>query len=133
MSSSGSTSDSRSSSATADTIARVNSVNVGLIGLGTVGSQVAQRLLTRSETLRRRAGSELRLCRVLVRDPAKPRAVSVPQELITTDAAVLLDDAAIAVVIELAGGEEPARTFIERAIRARKHVITANKVVMARH
>src|SRR5919204_2310662 len=109
------------------------SLNVGLIGLGTVGGQVAQRLLTRTEKLRRSAGADLSLCRVLVRDPAKKRAVSVPRELVTTDPDLLLEDRDIDVVVELAGGEEPARTFIERAIRQRKHVVTANKVVMARH
>jgi homoserine dehydrogenase len=111
----------------------VQSLNVGLIGLGTVGGQVAERLLTRGESLRRRAGTEMRLCRVLVRDLDKQRAVRVPKELMTADPQALLHDPAIDVVVELAGGEEPARTFIEQAIRARKHVITANKVVMARH
>jgi homoserine dehydrogenase len=108
-------------------------LNVGLIGLGTVGGQVARRLLTRAEKLRRSSGAELSLCRVLVRDPAKKRAVTVPHELLTTDPSELLDDRDIDVVVELAGGEEPARTFIERAIKNRKHVVTANKVVMARH
>src|SRR5919198_1166548 len=111
----------------------MKSLNVGLIGLGTVGGQVARRLLTRPEKLRRSAGAELSLCRVLVRDPDKKRAVTVPHELLTTDPSELLDDRDIDVVVELAGGEEPARTFIERAIKNRKHVVTANKVVMARH
>ena len=106
---------------------------MGLIGLGTVGGQVAQRLLTRGDKLRRSAGSDLRLCRVLVRDPEKKRAVSVPRELVGTDPDLLLEDQDIDVVVELAGGEEPARTFIERAIKNRKHVVTANKVVMALH
>jgi homoserine dehydrogenase len=98
-----------------------------------VGGQVAQRLLTRADKLRRSAGADLSLCRVLVRDPDKKRTFRVPPGLLTTDADALLDDRAIDVVVELAGGEEPARTFIERAIKNRKHVVTANKVVMARH
>jgi homoserine dehydrogenase len=108
-------------------------LNIGLIGLGTVGSQVAGRLLDRRQTLRRRAGVDLSLARVLVRDPERTRAVAVPPELVTTDPAAVLDDPAIDVVVELAGGEEPARTYLERAIRARKHVVTANKLVMAKH
>jgi homoserine dehydrogenase len=108
-------------------------LRIGLIGLGTVGSQVADRLLNRREVLRRRAGVDLALARVLVRDPDKRRAVELPPGLLTTDPSLLLDDPAIDVVIELAGGEEPARTYLERALSQRKHVVTANKAVMAKH
>jgi homoserine dehydrogenase len=108
-------------------------LHIGLIGLGTVGSQVADRLLARPAALRRRAGVDLVLERALVRDPARPRAVEVPPGLLTTDPADVLDDPRIDVVVEVAGGEEPARTFLERAIRGRKHVVTANKLVMAKH
>jgi homoserine dehydrogenase len=108
-------------------------LNVGLIGLGTVGSQVAARLIERRDALARRSGGELNLCRILVRDPAKPRALEVPPGLITADPDLLLDDPAINVVVEVAGGDEPVRTFLERAIKSGKHVVTANKLVMARH
>lgn len=107
-------------------------LHVGLIGAGTVGSEVADRLLSSADVVRRRAGCELVLRRVAVRDPARERP-RVPSALLTTDVDQLIDDPEIDIVVELAGGEEPARTFIERAIRARKHVVTANKVVMARH
>jgi homoserine dehydrogenase len=59
--------------------------------------------------------------------------VAVPPGLLTTDPAALLDDPAIDVVVEVAGGEEPARGYLERAIRQGKHVVTANKLVMAKH
>jgi homoserine dehydrogenase len=108
-------------------------LNVGLIGLGTVGAQVAERLLDWQAQLARRAGLELHLRRVLVRDLAKPRSVGVARELLTTDPAVLLDDPTIDVVVEVAGGDEPMHTYLERAIRSGKHVVTANKVVMANH
>jgi homoserine dehydrogenase len=108
-------------------------LNVGLIGLGTVGSQVAARLIERRDALARRSGGELNLCRILVRDPAKPRSLEVPPGLITADPDVLLDDPDINVVVEVAGGDEPVRTFLERAIKSGKHVVTANKLVMARH
>ncbi|HXM57484.1 MAG TPA: homoserine dehydrogenase [Candidatus Dormibacteraeota bacterium] len=108
-------------------------LRIGLIGLGTVGAQVAARLLGRREALSRRAGLDLELRRVLVRDPARPRAVQLPPGLLTANPADVLDDPAIDVVVEVAGGEEPARSFIERAIRGRKHVVTANKLVMAKH
>ncbi|MEP7104761.1 MAG: homoserine dehydrogenase, partial [Chloroflexota bacterium] len=107
-------------------------LGVGLIGAGTVGAEVADRLLTWAPTLRRRAGAGLVLRRVAVRDLAKARP-RVPSELLTSDAHQVIDDPGVDIVVELAGGEEPARSWIERAIRARKHVVTANKVVMAAH
>jgi len=108
-------------------------VHVGLIGMGTVGMEVADRLLNRRDTLRRRAGVDLVLKRALVRDIDRQRGIALPAGLLTADASVLLDDPDIHVVVEVAGGDEPARTFLERAIRSGKHVVTANKVVMARH
>src|SRR5690242_7546449 len=108
-------------------------LNVGLIGLGTVGSQVAERMLSWGPQLSRRAGVELCLKRVLVRDPAKRRSIQIDPELLSTDPASVLDDPAVEVLIEVAGGDEPMRSYIERAIDSGKHVITANKVVMAKH
>ena len=108
-------------------------LNVGLIGLGTVGAQVADRMLSWGPQLSRRAGVELCLQKVLVRDLAKRRAVEVSSELLTTDPSAILDEPSIEVVIEVAGGDEPMRSYMERAIQAGKHVITANKVVMAKH
>src|SRR3989475_12107364 len=108
-------------------------LNVGLIGLGTVGSQVAERMLSWGPQLSRRAGVELCLKKVLVRDVAKRRTIEISPDLLTTDPAAILDDAEIEVVMEVAGGDEPMRSYIERAIQAGKHVITANKVVMAKH
>jgi homoserine dehydrogenase len=108
-------------------------LNVGLIGLGTVGSQVAERMLSWGPQLSRRAGVELCLKRVLVRDVAKRRPIEISADLLTSDPSAILDDQSIEVLIEVAGGDEPMRSYIERAIQAGKHVITANKVVMAKH
>src|ERR1700686_1523072 len=108
-------------------------LNVGLIGLGTVGAQVADRMLTWGPQLSRRAGVELRLKRVLVRDLKKRRAIEIAPELLPPEPADLLEDPAIDVLRGVAGGDEPMRSYLERAISAGKHVITANKVVMAKH
>ena len=108
-------------------------LHIGLIGMGTVGTQVADRLLNRRDTLRRRAGVELLLKRALVRDVDRNRRIEVPAGVLTADPSALLDNPDIDVVVEVAGGDEPARSFLERAIRSGKHVVTANKVVMARH
>jgi homoserine dehydrogenase len=109
------------------------SLNVGLIGLGTVGSRVAERLLAGQPQLARRAGLELCLERVLVRDVNKPRAVKIEPRLMTADPAELLDDPRIHVIVEVAGGDEPMHSYLERAISSGKHIVTANKVVMANH
>jgi homoserine dehydrogenase len=106
-------------------------LNVGLLGLGTVGVEVAQRLLAKRELISARTGVDLILRRVLVRDLERPRGI--PTELLTGRAEDILDDPAVQVVVEVMGGEEPARSYLERAIRAGKHVVTANKVVMAIH
>ena len=106
-------------------------MNVGLLGLGTVGAQVAERLLAKREAIRERTGVELNLRKVLVRDLERPR--TIPPGLTTGSADDILDDPTIQVVVEVMGGEEPARSYLERAIRAGKHIVTANKVVMAKH
>jgi homoserine dehydrogenase len=109
------------------------SLNVGLIGLGTVGSQVAERMLTWQPQLSRRAGMDLCLRRVLVRHVDKPRPVEISRDLLTDDPGLLLDDRSIDVIIEVAGGDEPMHAYLHRAIAAGKHVVTANKVLMANH
>ncbi|TME54225.1 MAG: homoserine dehydrogenase [Chloroflexi bacterium] len=129
------TSASRSTRVTAGTIHTLMAgiLNVGLIGLGTVGGQVAERLLTWQPQLARRAGIELCLRKVLVRDVKKPRAVTVTPDLLTADPDELVDDPSIQILVEVAGGDEPMHGYLERAIRSGKHVVTANKVVMAKH
>ncbi len=108
-------------------------LNVGLIGLGTVGARVAERMLTWQPQLSRRAGVELCLKRVLVRDLAKPRTVEISRDLLTTEPDALLDDPGINVIVEVAGGDEPMHSHLARAVQNGKHIVTANKVVMANH
>ncbi len=111
----------------------MQTVRVGLLGLGIVGSQVAERLEMQRELVTERTGGPVELTRVLVRDPQKRRAYRPTGAVLTTDPAEILEDPTIGVVIELMGGMEPARTFIERAIDSGKAVVTANKEVMAHH
>ncbi len=94
---------------------------------------MAERLLTWQPQLARRAGIELCLRKVLVRDVKKPRAVTVTPDLLTADPDELVDDPSIQILVEVAGGDEPMHGYLERAIRSGKHVVTANKVVMAKH
>lgn len=107
------------------------------MGLGTVGAGVFEILERSAERIARRAGGPVEVARVLVRDPRKPRSVHLPSGIITTDGNELIDDPSIDVIVELIGcpdgSTEPARSFIARALEAGKHVVTANKEVLAKH
>ena len=107
-------------------------LGVGLLGLGTVGSGVARVLLSKAEALERRIGRPVELRKVLVRDPQRERAVRC-QCRWSPIAADVLDDPDVDVIVEVMGGEEPARTLILQAVERGKHVVTANKEVMAKH
>ena len=107
------------------------SINVGLLGLGTVGVGTAKILL--DPVSRHPLVSQLTLTRVGVRSLDKPRGVDLPRHCFTTDLDSIVTDPSIAVVVEVLGGVEPARSLILRAIAHGKHVVTANKAVIARH
>ncbi|MDF2508259.1 MAG: homoserine dehydrogenase [Microbacterium sp.] len=106
-------------------------LRVALLGAGAVGSQVAALLLRHGDELADRAGAELELAGIAVRDVDAPRDVDLPRELFTTDAEALILGADI--VIELIGGIEPARTSILQAIGSGADVVTANKALLATH
>ena len=101
------------------------------MGAGVVGGGVAQSLLDRESPVSRRAGCPIRLLKVLVRDLSKERPV--PRELLTTNPRDIIDDPSIQVVVEVIGGECPARDYIYEALSSGKHVVTANKEVLAKH
>ena len=108
-------------------------INVGLIGLGTVGTGVAKVLLERSRWFAQQAGVEVVLKRICTGHPRRQRPLRLRPGLVTTDVQAMLRDPEIHVVIELVGGLHPAREFVHGAIRARKHVVTANKALLAHH
>jgi len=108
-------------------------VHVGQIGCGTVGSGVIRILRDNAEVISRRTGCDIRTKSVAVKDLADPRYVEVPEEVLTTDAAAVLRDPGVDVVVEVMGGLEPARTFILEALAEGKHVVTANKELMSTH
>jgi homoserine dehydrogenase len=108
-------------------------LKVGLFGCGTVGSGVYRILTEQRERIVREAGVDIEIVRVCVKHPAKRRAVELPREIVTTDAAAILDDESIDVVIEVIGGEREALSIIELALERGRHVVTANKDVVARH
>lgn len=108
-------------------------IGVGLLGLGTVGSGVAQILAEREAEYTRSVGRPLGVRRILVRDPEKPRPFPVDAGLLTTSADDVFNDEGIHVIIEVIGGEEPAHGYLRRALESGRYVVTANKEVMAKH
>ena len=109
------------------------SVRIGLLGLGTVGGGVARLLLERGEAIAREVGRPIELRRVVVRDLTKARDVSVPDGILTDDPANILDDPEIDIVVEVMGGIHPTGDWLRQAIRAGKHVVTANKEIGRAH
>ena len=115
-------------------MSRASDVRIGLLGLGTVGAGVAKILQSRREMLEERAGARLTLAAVADTDLTRPReGLDLKSLPLTGDAARVLADPSIHIVIELVGGLEPARSFISRALAAGKHVVTANKALLAHH
>ena len=108
-------------------------VRVGLLGLGTVGAGVADVLREKNSSLGCRLGRSIVLARVLVRDLNKARAVSIPSALLTTTAADVIDSPDVDLVVEVLGGVDPAFDYVRRSLENGKHVITANKELMAHH
>jgi homoserine dehydrogenase len=113
-------------------VAESRPVRVALLGAGTVGAEVGRVLLEKRETYSRRLGRPLEVAGVFVRDVGRPRR-GIDPSLLTDNAARLLDDASIDIVVELLGVEQPAIDWISRALRNGKHVVTANKEIMAKH
>jgi len=106
---------------------------IALIGCGTVGAGVARLLLEQKDRLAARAGRPVVLRRVVVRDPAKARPVPLPAELVATNLRQVLEDPEIHAAVELVGGTAWALRAVLDALAAGKHVVTANKALLAQH
>lgn len=108
-------------------------VKVGLMGFGTVGTGVYRILKNHQHDLTRRTGTNIEITKILVQDPLKERCISIAPERITNEPLDLLKDEEISIIVEAIGGIEPARSYILEALENGKHVITANKDLMALH
>lgn len=106
---------------------------MGLLGLGTIGTGVAQVLLENRENISRRCGCTITLKSACDLDIHRDRGVDFSGVHLTSVASDILDDPEISVVIEVIGGTRPAREFILRALTNGKHVVTSNKEVIAKH
>jgi homoserine dehydrogenase len=108
-------------------------VKVGLLGLGTVGSGVVKMLQDHPGDLALKSGYEVEIKKILVRDLEKKRAVDVPRDLLTQNVWEIVHDPEIQIVIEVMGGEEETKEYVQAALESGKHVITANKDLVALH
>jgi homoserine dehydrogenase len=106
-------------------------ISVGLIGFGTIGTGVVRLLRHNGGLISERVGAEIYLKRIADIDILRSRGITVDDSLLTTDAGDILGDPEIDIVVELMGGYEPARTFILDAVHRKKHVVTANKALLA--
>lgn len=113
-------------------MANAKQVNVGLLGLGVVGTAVAQALVQRGDDLGHRVGCSVALRRVLVRDVHRSRALELPPGTLTDNVEEVVGDPEVDLVVEVMGGEQPATEYLHTAIQGGKHVVTANKEVMAK-
>ncbi len=111
----------------------MRTINVGLIGLGTVGSGVVEIFRKHTDDFRLRAGVDIALTRFADRDEGRAAQLGLPEGSFTTDAAEVIADPSIDIVIELIGGIGVAREFVLGALAQGKSVVTANKALMATH
>ena len=108
-------------------------IKVGMIGFGTIGAGVAKILAGNGEIIRHRLGAGVELVKVADLDITTDRGVQLAPDVLTTSADEVINHPDIDVVIELIGGYEPARKFLLQAIDQGKHVVTANKALLAKH
>lgn len=111
----------------------MNDIKVGLIGYGNIGAGVVKLLQQNSDVIRSKVGAGIVLKRIADLDITSDRGVTVDPACLTTDVNAIFDDPDISVVIELVGGYEPAKSFVLKAIEKGKHIVTANKALLALH
>lgn len=109
----------------------MKTVKIALLGLGNVGRGVWMILNSNKEEIMKRSGYKVEIAKVLVRNKNKVRDVEVPDDLVTTDFNEILNDDSIKIVVEVMGGIEPAREYMLKAMDKNKHIVTANKMLLA--
>lgn len=113
------------------TISPPRPIKVGFLGFGTVGTGAYRMLQDNSAAITRKIGRPVELGHIGIRNSDKPRIL--PSEQFTTDLESIVDDPSVDVVLELIGGLDPAKQLVERALKNGKHVVTANKELIAKH
>ena len=107
-------------------------INIGIIGFGTVGAGAVAILNNNAASIQRKVGSALRVKKIADLDITTPRPIKVDPAILTTNANELIDDPEIDIIVETIGGVKPAGDFIRRALHNGKHVVTANKELLAK-
>lgn len=111
----------------------MQAISVGLLGLGTVGSGVVRIIENHQDKLMHQVGCPVKVKKILVQDVEKERAVKVDSSLLTVEPADIIEDPEIEVVIEVMGGIDNTREHLLQALKKKKHIVTANKDLMAVH
>ena len=106
-------------------------IKLGILGLGTVGTGVVKILQKNQDDIAKKVGARIEVTKALVRSLDKERIL--PKEMLTTDVNEILDNPEIDIVVELMGGENPSREYMVRALKNGKHLVTANKDVIAKY
>lgn len=110
----------------------MSAINIALLGMGTVGTGVVKILTNNAHNIAQKVGSPVKIKKILVKNPNKVRSVTPAAELVTAFEDIL-SDPDISIVVEIMGGEMPAKEYMLAALKAGKHVVTANKDVVAKY
>ncbi len=110
----------------------MNAINIALLGMGTVGTGVIKILSNNAHSIAQKVGTPVTIKKILVRNPGKVRNIKTDAELVTNIEAIL-SDPDIKIVVEIMGGEDPAKEYMLSALKAGKSVVTANKDVVAKY
>jgi len=111
----------------------MDTIKIGLLGLGTVGAGVAKVLKNNHDSIARKVGKPVELVKILVNDTKKQRSITLPDGILTNKPEDVLDNLDINIVVEAMGGIEPAKDYIIRAFKNDKQVVSANKDLIATH
>ncbi|MBN2466623.1 MAG: homoserine dehydrogenase [Deltaproteobacteria bacterium] len=109
----------------------MKTIEIGVIGLGTIGTGVVKILRDNREIIEGRVGTKIMVSKIADLDTTTDRGISLDPSILTTNAMDIVNDPRISVVVELIGGEEPAATYLLEAIAKGKHVVTANKALLS--
>ena len=111
----------------------MDSIKVGLLGMGTVGTGVVKVLQQNQDSISKKVGKPVEVVKILVRNIDKPRDLLVPADILTDRSEDILDDPEIQIIVEVMGGIQPTKDYIIKALENGKHVVTANKDLLAIH